>query len=211
MVGALHQRKNPLAVVQAFSGLKADYPDDFAGAELHLKCGGELNVAIEALVPKLRVHKTLWPPDVLRIFYGKQHCLVSASKGEGKNMPALEMMSTGGVVIAPAFGGHTMWMDPAYAYPLRFDLVPDHEGSDAMCAKADVEHLKELMMYVYKHRAEAKQKGELASRVIPAACSWDSALDRLMRSVAELHPHGQQVRDKLLSCRPVVLPEERVV
>ena len=189
MVGQLHERKDPFVAIQAFKELKDEYPE-FAGAELHLKTNiGGLHSAMEEWIPKLRIHYTVWPDSVLREFYGAQHVLLAPSRGEGKNMPALEFLSTGGTVIATDWGGHTGWLHPGIAYPLKYVLRPISPQTPAcQNARADKDHLKALMLHVYRDRGEAARKGELASRLIPQMCAWPTVMDRLFDKLAECVP-----------------------
>lgn len=193
MVGALHNRKDPFVAIQAFRELKTEYPEEFEPAELHLKTNVPgLHPQMEEWTPKLRVHYTTWPADTLRRFYKEQHVLLAPSRGEGKNMPALEMMSTGGTVIATNWGGHQQWLNSSYAYPLNYVLRPEDKYPDCMSARADKDHLKELMLHVFRNRAEARAKGELAAKTIPAMCSWDAVLDRLFLQLRSI-PNGDRV------------------
>lgn len=195
MVGALHQRKDPFVAIQAFKELKDEYPQEFDGAELHLKTNVPgLHMAMEQWVPKLRVHYNVWMREILQEFYASQHVLLAPSRGEGKNMPALEFMSTGGAVIATNFGGHKQWLSSAYAYPLSCDLVPESpEMPNCLSARAHKDVLKNLMWHTFNNRDEVKMKAEQASRLIPAMCSWEAVMDRLFLKLGELVPGGDRL------------------
>ena len=190
MVGQLHDRKDPFLAVQAFHELKTDYPDDFEGAELHLKTNiPTLHPAMEQMCPKLRIHSAVWPTEVLKKFYESQHVLLAPSRGEGKNLPALEFQTTGGAVIATNWGGMENWLSPLYAYPLDYSLAPVAPVlPNCKQARASKEHLKELMMHVYKNRDEVKQKGYLASQTLPAMCSWEAVAEKMFLKLAEILP-----------------------
>jgi glycosyltransferase involved in cell wall biosynthesis len=190
MVGQLHERKDPFLAVQAFHELKNEYPKDFDGAELHLKTNiPTLHPAMEQMCPKLRIHSAVWPTEVLKKFYATQHCLLAPSRGEGKNLPALEFQTMGGAVIATNWGGMENWLSPLYAYPLDYSLVPLNAGlPKCRQARANKDHLKELMMHVYKNRDEVKQKGYLASQTLPNMCSWDSVVDKMFLKLSEILP-----------------------
>ncbi len=193
MVGQLHERKDPFCAIQAFKELKDEHPEEFEPAELHLKTNVPgLHIAMQEWVPKLRVHYATWPTEVLRDFYAAQHVLVAPSRGEGKNVPALEMMSTGGAVIATNWGGHTQWLSESYAYPLHYTLVPVAPSTpECMNARASKEHLKMLMLHTFRNRDEVARKAKHASDLIPAMCNWDSVMDRFFAKVAEANPqHG---------------------
>lgn len=203
MNGQLHNRKDPFVAIQAFQELKNDPAVEFDGAELHLHTTlPGLHSAMEQVIPKLRIHYTLWPQEVLYKFYESAHVLLAPSRGEGKNMPALEMQSTGGAVIATNWGGHTQWLNKEYSYPLNYDLAPVDENSPhTYNARASIEHMKELMLHAYQNRDEVQRKGELASRIIPKLCSWDSVVERLLLQLKDSVPKGETLWMKAQSCR----------
>lgn len=187
MVGQLHERKDPFVAIQAFQELKNDPNVEFDGAELHLKTNAPgLHKAMEEVIPKLRIHYATWSNEVLRAFYGVQHVLLAPSRGEGKNLPALEMQSTGGTVIATNWGGHTQWLDSSMNYALDYVLADDPEYPGVYNARASVEHLKELMLHTYQNRAEPRDKGRLASQTIPKMCSWDAVVEKLFLRLREI-------------------------
>ncbi len=190
MVGQLHDRKDPFLAVQAFHELKNEFPKDFEGAELHLKTNiPTLHPAMEQMCPKLRIHSAVWPTEILKKFYESQHVLLAPSRGEGKNLPALEFQTTGGAVIATNWGGMANWLSPLYAYPLDYSLAPVMPTlPNCKQARASKDHLKELMMHVYKNRDEVKQKGYLASQTLPAMCSWDSVAEKMFLKLSEILP-----------------------
>jgi len=192
MLGQLHERKDPFVAIEAFNELKHEEPD-FGPAELHLKTTVPgLHKAMEQVYDKLRIHYDVWPEEVQKIFYSKQHVLLSPSRGEGKNMPALEFQSTGGIVIATDWGGHQQWLHRDYALPLDYVLRPvSPEFPTALNARASVEDLKSKMLWAFRHRAEAKQMGHLAAQVIPKLCSWDSVVERFFQKLPEALPDGR--------------------
>jgi glycosyltransferase involved in cell wall biosynthesis len=182
MVGRMDKRKNPWLAVRAFAQLKDEHPD--FNAELHLKSHHHaIPPGLAGRWPGLVSHAAWWPQLKMREFYMSMHCLLAPSTGEGKNVPALEAMTTGMPVIATDYGGHRQWLRSDYGYPLRWS---PKEYSIGWAADPDLEHLKELMWHVYTHRYEAKRKGELAARTIPAMCSWDAVMHRFMARVAEV-------------------------
>jgi glycosyltransferase involved in cell wall biosynthesis len=195
MVGMLHERKDPFVAIQAFSELKNEYKEEFEPARLSLKTATPgLHSKMEEVYPGLRIFYGLWSTETLRKFYAAQHVLLAPSRGEGKNMPALEFMSTGGTVIATNWGGHTQWLSPDYAYPLDYELVSlGGKFPDTYNARASVEHLKELMLQTFRNRSEAQAKGEIAQSVIPAMASWDSVVERLFLKLRDVSPAGERL------------------
>lgn len=202
MVGQLHQRKDPFVAIQAFQELKNDPNVEFEGAELHLKTNVPgLHSAMEQVIPKLRIHYDVWPDSILYKFYEAQHVLLAPSRGEGKNMPALEMQSTGGTVIATNWGGHQQWLNPAYNYPLDYELAPvDSDYPNTLNARASVAHMRDLMLHAYQNRDEAKRKGDLAAQVIPNMCSWDSVVERMFLNIKEKVKGGDHLWNLAQAC-----------
>lgn len=180
MVGALNARKDPFAAIEAFAKLKAEHGDDF-DAELTLKTNKPgLHPSIEEVYPGVNIRYQWWSQERLRQEYARTHCLLAPSRGEGKNVPALEAQSTGIPVIATNYGGHRQWMREEFAYPLGFRREVDEMGTSA---RADRDELARLMWHVYTHRDEARRKGELASRTIPAAADWVTVMRRCLDMV----------------------------
>lgn len=176
MVGQLGGRKDPFCAIRAFNILREEHGPKF-DAELHLKTLiKSLHPGIEEAYPGIEVHWRHWNRAQMRRFYATSHCLLAPSRGEGKNMPALEAMTAGMAVIATDWGGHQVWMNSEYAYPLGY-------GISGGQAKADPEDLAREMWHVYTHREEAREKGRLAARTIPAMCSWEAVVRELMLAV----------------------------
>ncbi len=205
MLGQLHDRKDPFTAIQAFQELKEEHPIDFEPATLSLKTNiKSLHPAMERVIPKLKIFYEVWDIPTIKKFYGSNHVLLAPSRGEGKNLPALEFMSTGGAVIATNWGGHTSWLSDQYAYKLNYDLKPiDLQHPNCLQARASKDHLKELMWHVFTHRDEVKQKGDLASNVIPMMMDWSSVVQKLLEKVAKLVPEkGGGVYNKAMMCKP---------
>lgn len=200
MCGFLSDRKDPFVTIMAFKELKEEYPEEFEPAELHLKTSAPgLHSAMEQWVPKLRVHYASWPEEVLKEFYAAQHVLCAPSRGEGKNMPALEFQSTGGAVIATNWGGHTGWLSAEYSYPLNYKLMELDDNPKVHNARADKEHMKTLMLHTFRNRAEVKHKADLAAEIIPQTMSWDNSIAKLYQKISELVPgKGEQILNKSL-------------
>lgn len=151
-----------------------------------------LHPAMEQTVDRLRIHYDVWPHDVLSEFYRAQHCLLAPSRGEGKNMPALQFMSSGGVVIATNWGGHRQWLSPAYSYPLDYELRPVSPTTpNCLQARASKDHLKHLMLHVFRNRTEAREKGALAASTIPGFCGWRPVMERFFIQLASLIPEAE--------------------
>lgn len=189
MHGALGPRKNPMVAVMAFSELKDEYPEEFEPAEMHVHTTVPgMHPSLEELIPKFRIHYTTFSEDEMLDFYQSGHVLITPSRGEGKNLPAIEMLSTGGSVIATNWSGHCNWLSNSYAYPLDYTLQPMGIPGHFNCkwAEADKDHLKQLMLHCFRNRHEVMEKGRIGSKLVPQLCSWDSIMDNFFRHLPEL-------------------------
>jgi len=196
MVGQLGPRKDPFLAIEAFRELREEHPDLNITLSLKTNYPG-LHSKMQDVIPGLRIFYEVWPEETLRSFYHSQHVLLAPSRGEGKNLPALEMMSTGGTVIATNWGGHTQWLSSQIAYPLDYTLGPLSPAQpDCQWAKADKDHLKALMLHAYRNRDELARKGDLAANLIPQMCAWPKVIDRLMERVGEINERGERVLHK---------------
>jgi glycosyltransferase involved in cell wall biosynthesis len=187
MLGVLSMRKNPYVAIRAFTELCDEDPDFNDKARLVLKTVAPPGyfVRMEEVYPNLRILYGHWSRETIIDFYQSMHVLLAPSWGEGKNLPALEFMTTGGGVIATNWGGMSYWMDEDYAYPLKFDLdVMDQTAAvKVRAAKADLADLKAQMRHAFYNREEVRQKGLLASKVVPEEFSWDRVIDKLTSDV----------------------------
>lgn len=202
MAGQLHKRKDPFTAIYAFKELRE--AGELADAELHLKTdtANTLFPQMEDWVPGLKINYAAWSLRQMRDFYHRCHVLLAPSQGEGKNLPALEFMSTGGTVVATNWGGHRQWLHSAYSYALDYELVPVHGAFTASRAQASKEHLKELMLHLYENRGEAQSRGSVAARTIPKMCSWDAYLSRLFPLLADnLGEKGEHLRHLASACK----------
>jgi glycosyltransferase involved in cell wall biosynthesis len=198
MNGVMNARKNPLAVIAAFAELKSEYPEEFEAAELHVHSRVKtLPVELMQHVPKLWIFCEPFTEAEMQLFYRIGHVLVTASRGEGKNLPALEMLSTGAPVIYTDWSGHQEWGSTDYGYPVRVQLQPVNasEHPECMWAEVDKQHLKETMLHCFRNRGEVREKGLAAAEAIARSHSWDHVMDRFFELLPELVPgKGDELR-----------------
>lgn len=208
MLGALSNRKNPFAVVEAFRELRL--ADELTDAELVLKTTlPGLHPAMEKWCPGLKIHAGVWPSQRVQELLGSAHVLLAPSWGEGKNIPAAQFAMSGGAVAATFVGGHAQWMSESYSWPLRYSLRETSPGARA--AFVDPGHLRETMLALYADRAETARRAAIASRVLPSMMSWDSVLERLMLRLGPLAgQRGYDVEGAMRLCRRPVLDDPMV-
>lgn len=187
ITGVQNGRKNPWVAIEAFKELRDEYPEEF-NAQLHLHTTEPgFHPHLESWCPGLFIYRETLREDHLKALYAKSHVLLSPSRGEGKNLPALQMLSSGGTVVATEYSGHLGWLSAEYAYPLNYKLIPFKAGvKDSVWADADKDHLKQIMLHIVRNRFEAKRKGEIAASVIPKMCSWTSVFERFFLHMEHL-------------------------
>jgi glycosyltransferase involved in cell wall biosynthesis len=214
MHGQLGSRKQPWVTIEAFQKLKFErpgpYPEGFDGAylSLHTSAPGhifpELNVPFEA--QRIRVYCSAFDRATLQEFYAGHHVGVFPSRGEGKNLPALESMATGCTVAASDYGGHRQWLGADWAYPLEGTLEATF-GDKPWAARdfrVSVDHLSEVLWHVWTHRSEAQQKATRAQELIPKMCDWPVVIENLFRRIRDAVTSrgiGTQIYDKAMACR----------
>lgn len=201
-IGVLSERKDPFVSIKAFGELKAEHEDFNKHARLMLKTTTPgLHSKMEDVYPGLRIFYDSWNTETVKEFYAQSHVLLAPSRGEGKNLPALEFLSTGGTVIATNWGGHREWLHPSYAYGIDYTLQPvNADFPNTLNARADVESMKAHMLHVFRNRAEARDKGALGAQIIPQISSWDAVLERLMDKISQV-PGGRDTYDKFVNAR----------
>jgi glycosyltransferase involved in cell wall biosynthesis len=187
------QRKNPLAVVQAF---KHAFPPS-ARARLVIKCVNEQASPTEfaALQEEARGHPVsirpgYWTAGRLRDLMAAADAYVSLHRSEGTGLTISDAMALGKPVIATGWSGNMDFMTVANSFPVRYRLVEldQHVGpyrAGEVWADASVEHAAELMRYVHDNRDAAADRGQAGRRDIEAYYS-EAAVGALIRQRFEV-------------------------
>jgi glycosyltransferase involved in cell wall biosynthesis len=193
MLGVLNTRKDPFKSITAFKELKEEYPEEFAPARLTLKTTAPgLHSKLQETYPWLTIYYDVWALDVVKRFYASQHVLLAPSRGEGKNMPALEFQTTGGVVIGTNWAGHKEWMNEQFSYPVNYTLESeDVDYPETRNARVDMEHFKFRILETFRDRDKAHIKGQSAAGLIPMIRSWDKVTENLFELLRDL-PNGER-------------------
>lgn len=214
MHGQLGSRKAPWVAIQAFQKLKFEkpgaYPDGFDEARLGLHTNAPGHIFPELNVPfeksRIRVYCDSFDRATLQDFYSAHHVLLAPSRGEGKNLPALEAATTGAVPCASRYGGHMQWAQDAWAYLLDGTLEPTF-GNKPWAARdfrVTADHLADVLWHIWTHRGEARQKAELAQEMVPKLCDWQAVTEALFRRIRDTVTSrgiGQQIYDKAMWSR----------
>lgn len=186
MIGMLAGRKDPMLLIEAWRQLKEERPDFDAVLELKTSCPG-IHPKIVEIIPDMVLHDRAWSPARVKEWYGEIDVLVSVSRGEGNNKPAMEFMSTGGPVIASDWSGHQNWLYPDSGWPLPGELRPvDINRPDVFEFHVDVNELKKALIDAWENRAETAEKGRRSARLVRGSLSWEIICEKLARVLEEV-------------------------
>lgn len=168
------ERKNPLAVVEAFR--TAFHPSE--PVHLAVKCVNpqfdskrfaDLKAAAQG--HRISIHEGYWSAEEMRDLMAACDAYVSLHRSEGAGLTISDAMALGKPVIATDWSGNTDFMGVGNSYPVRYRLVrldrdvgPYRAGET--WAEPSVEHAAELMRRVFESRDEALRTGEAARRDI---------------------------------------------
>jgi glycosyltransferase involved in cell wall biosynthesis len=194
MHGALAGRKNPFAVFGAWRDLKQRHPDcdaelwvhsysmrlhpsiaDVYGSKGTNPDGGDIWMFSDSLPYR----------EVLDMFH-QCDVLVSPSRGEGNNKPAMQMLSTGGAVLASDWSGHQNWLDAPGAYPLRGKLIPAFGAAGAEEFEVDHDSLVERMYLMWARQDHVREEALAGAQWIRDYMTWPRLLPNLVDWMAEL-------------------------
>lgn len=127
--------------------------------------------------------------------YNACHCYVTASRGEGWNLPVTEAASCGLPVIAPRSTAHLDYLNDGNSFLFSPDGESKIPGAGSICpwydgmpfchfGKKSVEELSHLMRLVYSKYKDAKKKSYRLRRLLETKFTWDHsasvAASRLM-------------------------------
>ncbi|MDA8065599.1 MAG: glycosyltransferase [Thermaerobacter sp.] len=120
--------------------------------------------------------------------YTAVDCYVSASRGEGWNLPAAEAMACARPCILPAWSAPGDFVDAANGYPVAvagLERVPpcDHPNDQIYAgsrwARPDPEALKAAMRWVFTHPAQVRETGRRAAADM-ARLDWRKVAPRMV-------------------------------
>ena len=124
-------------------------------------------------------------PDEMAGYYTAASCCVQPSYAEGFGVAIFEAMACGRPLIATGWSGHMDYCNESNCFLLDYDLVPasdaqyDVKSAGSLVAKPRVEHLRELMRYVFEHQDEAEARGQAAANDV-SKMTWDASAQRMI-------------------------------
>ncbi len=132
-----------------------------------------------------------FPYHQMGALYRSADCYVSATRGEGWDLPLTEAMACGLPAVATDWGAHTEYLRDDLAYPLRIRGVVPAESSNRNhagfnWADPDPEHLSFLLRHVFENRDEARAKGARAAAAVAERWTWRRAAGRITARLAAI-------------------------
>jgi glycosyltransferase involved in cell wall biosynthesis len=132
--------------------------------------------------PEIRLMNGVVTGNLLPGLYTACDAFVLPSRGEGWGRPYIEAMACGLPVIGTKWGGNLEYMNGENSYLIEIEGledVPDnaenaiYKGHKQVIPSVD--HLRQLMRYVYEHRQEARARGVRARADVSQHWTWDHA------------------------------------
>src|SRR5262249_27225172 len=176
------QRKNPLAVLDAFRTAFA--PSD--PVRLVIKCvnpdfNREHFAALQARARDypVSIYSGYWSAEEMRDLMAACDAYVSLHRSEGIGLTVTDAMALGKPVIATGWSGNMDFMTASNSFPVRYKLVQlreriGHYQAGAIWAEPSVEHAAKGMRFVLENRGEAEARGMAARRDIEADYSEEA-------------------------------------
>jgi glycosyltransferase involved in cell wall biosynthesis len=182
------ERKNPLAVVEAFARAFAPLdPARMVIKTVNAASDAEGFTTLRERARGFRVyfHDGYWPAEEMRDLMAACDAYVSLHRSEGIGLTIGDAMALGKPVVATGWSGNMDFMNVSNSFPVRYELVEitrrvgPYAGGEVW-AEPSVEHAAELMRLVFADRRRAEACGHAARREIEADYS-EEAVGRLIR------------------------------
>ena len=179
------ERKNPLAVIEAFRSAFAPHDP----ARLVLKAVNAHAAPRDFAILQKRaagypvsILNGYWPAQDLRDLMAAADVYVSLHRAEGTGLTISDAMALGKPVIATGWSGNMDFMTVANSYPVEYTLrqIGSHVGpypTAETWAEPSIEHAAAQMRHVFENREEAVARGAAARADIGAKFSIAAIAD----------------------------------
>ncbi len=191
-VGSTTARKNPMAVVKAFSEAFGDDPDAFLIVKFHAtQTYGpdslrDLTEAVSGLTNAVVISDCLSEVD-MDLLRAASDCLVSAHRSEGFGLNVGEFMALGKAVVATNYSGTLDFFSKDVGYPIDYRLVEIEEQSGPylpgyVWAEPDFASLVKQMKLAFDERERSPRRQAAKDRIKDFS---PAAIGKLIRSRLE--------------------------
>ena len=208
-VNSYVQRKNPLALIEAF---RREFGDS-SNVLLVLKQshgGGPRNPDAEVIATaisgagNIKVLDCELSDSEITSFHNALDCFVSPHRSEGFGFNLAESMYLGKPVIATRYSGNLDFMDDRNSYLIDYRLTPIEQTAGpymkgAVWANPDIDHLRKLMRAVFANATERQQRAGMAAETIRQKFSSREAGRQMEARFRELGLDGPHVSRSLFS------------
>jgi glycosyltransferase involved in cell wall biosynthesis len=168
--------------------------------------------ARQKALPEVRILNEIIPDYWLPGLYTYCDAFVLPSRNEAWGRPYMEAMACGLPVIGTGWGGNLEFMNNENSYLIEIEGledVPDNAENAIYkghkWSKPSVDHLRQLMRYVYEHRQEARARGAKARADISQHWTWDHAACAIANELAKFNV---QTAPAIIADRRKNLPEQ---
>lgn len=196
-------RKNPEALLRAYFTAFTEKDDVALVIRVygHPRLDGFIRGKVENIRIALGLESTpkiIWVggflhSDAMPRLYRACDAFVLPSRGEGWSLPCSEAMACGLPVIATKWSGNLMFMNESNSFLIKVKkMIPvnmpscPHYSSSMRWADPDVEHLAELMRYVYDHPGEARERGARGMQLLHTRFTWRQAAEKMLGRLREV-------------------------
>lgn len=201
-VGGTIGRKGPDLLLQAYLKNFTAADDvclvikDFGGQGVYTGQTFEAQIRAAQAIPSapeiLYLNEEL-PPESLPGLYAACDCFVLPYRGEGFGLPVLEAMACGLPVVVTAGGATDDFVRDEFAYHIpAVKIVFGHEAGGLKLVhpgwllEPDLAALGEQMRHVFENPAEARERGQLASRHAHQFFSWKKSAAIVQQRIGKL-------------------------
>lgn len=161
-----YQRKNPLAVIEAFKQAFSNSNNDvmliikFHNGEYYPQYLEELHVS-KANYPSIHLISKHLLKEEVNALVNNCDCYVSLHRAEGFGLTMAETMFYGKPVIATGYSSNIEFMNVGNGFLVKYDLVTTTEDywpylKGSIWAEPDINHAASLMNYVFHNYNQAK-------------------------------------------------------
>jgi glycosyltransferase involved in cell wall biosynthesis len=177
--GVLNGRKDPFRLLGAWRDMMASWPGLRAELVMHSYSAGLHPKLAEAYGPGIVMSQRPLSRGEMWRLYADCDVLVSVSRGEGNNKPALEFMAVGGTVAASDWSGHQNWLNESTT-PLPGELVPADGAPGAVEFAVDHDSLVKTLYELATDPVAVAYRGQACSDWVRSHLTWRRTLRPLV-------------------------------
>jgi FkbM family methyltransferase len=193
---SIFERKNPLAVIEAFTTAFPDRADvrltiKTINGDKHPGDGERLRMAVAGDDRIELVERYLSGDEVTALFAGA-HAYVSLHRSEGFGLTVAEAMAHGLPVVATDYSGTSEFLTAETGWPIPYRLVPVGPGNepyprDARWAEPDVAAAAAALREIADDPERALRRGAAARQHVLATRSRTTAADWMRTRITAAH------------------------